>query len=367
MIRVHHRMIIIAGGFIVIAFALFYLLQSYGTVSDSPQKPLIGFSLQGKFASQGWNHRNYEGIEEAAKRAGLLLESREGVLAGSMEASQMIGAMERSGKKVLFLASADYTADMQAARQLGSKLIFAIPALEQVPDAQCIPYFVRLYQAEYLAGTLAGLRTKSGLVGYVASQPMPETVRGINAFTLGVRQSNPAARVLVFWVGSWDDANQERYAAERLIAVGADVLNSHQDQTNVQRVASAHDIDYFAYQDPLEDSSGHNIATVVCDWSVVYGRILQDFQQGRMQPRYWMGLPEKAVDLADFSPLVTEPQRQRLTEVKHSINSGHTIFSGEIRDRQGVLRCAADESISDNTLVTMDWFVEGVDFYEEKY
>ena len=54
MIRVHHRMIIIAGGFIVIAFALFYLLQSYGTVSDSPQKPLIGFSLQGKFASQGW-------------------------------------------------------------------------------------------------------------------------------------------------------------------------------------------------------------------------------------------------------------------------------------------------------------------------
>ena len=179
------------------------LLYNYGN-QERRSRPhtAMGLMLQGSFADKGWNHRNYEGAATAADELGVALDSRENIAAGSADSRQLIRTMEADGKKVMFLGSADYAEDMAAARREGSKMVFAIPALEQPPDSGCIPYFLRLYQGEYLSGVLAGMRTQSGKIGYVASMPIPETVRGINAFALGVRRVNPGAQVVVYWIGS---------------------------------------------------------------------------------------------------------------------------------------------------------------------
>ena len=115
----------------------------------------------------------------------------------------------------------------------------------------------------------------------------------------------------------------------------------------------------------MEDSDGHAIAVLVCDWSAVYRRIMQDYQQGQLQPLYWEGIQDGAINLTDFSGRVTEEEKQTVSKAKQEIREGFTIFSGELRDQQGVVRCAKDESLSDNTLIHMDWFVEGVRFYEK--
>ena len=64
-------------------------------------------------------------------------------------------------------------------------------------------YFGRMYQPRYLTGIVAGKMTKSNIIGYVAAHPIPEVIRGINAFTLGVRSVNPNAKVHVVWTQTW--------------------------------------------------------------------------------------------------------------------------------------------------------------------
>ncbi len=79
--------------------------------------------------------------------------------------------------------------------------------------------------------------TESNQIGYVAAYPIPEVIRGINAFTLGVRKANPEATVKVVWTNTWFDPQKERQAAEALLDAGADVIAQHQDTTGPQLAA----------------------------------------------------------------------------------------------------------------------------------
>lgn len=353
--------------FLVIVASL-AVLHSYSDKTQGPVKPAIAFFLQGGSTDIGWGHQHAVGIQAAADKLKMPLRITDRIPAGTSKCEQAIRETAAEGSKILFLGSADYAKDMTSAIENGSDLLFIIPDLEQSADAHCVPYFIRLYQGEYLAGLLAGMRTKSGHIGYVASMPLPETTRGINAFTLGVRQIRPDADVIVCWIGTWDDADKEIQAAEQLTSkAGVDVLNSHQDQANVQAFAAQHGVDYFGYLETRQPYSEHNLATVVCNWDMVYMKILQDFQQGHMKSIYWLGLADDAIGLKDYSPLLTESDKRRLEEYKWKITSGQTVFSGEIHDNQGKLRCAQDESISDDTLIRMNWYVEGVKFYEDIY
>jgi len=98
--------------------------------------------------------------------------------------------------------------------------------------------FGRMEQARYLSGLVAGAATTSNIVGYVAAFPIPEVVRGINAFTLGVRETNPEAEVRVVWTNTWFDPPKEKEAADALLAAGADVIAQHQDTTEPQKAAA---------------------------------------------------------------------------------------------------------------------------------
>ena len=365
--RLKQGHVLAAGCVVLFCIAvLLVLLEHYSNNGDTTKKMTIGVVLQGGFDEPGWNHRNYKGMQEAAGTLGLLLDAHENIKSNSEKAARIITQFEAEGHKMLFLSSADYAGDMQRARVQNSSLVFAIPTLDQPPDEHCIPYFVRLYQGEYLAGLLAGMHTTSGHIGYVASMQVPETVRCINAFVMGVRCRNPQADVTVYWIGSWDDEAGETLAAQRLIdKIGVDVINSHQDQPYVQRVAEQRGVDYFAYQDPIPGASSHNLAMLDCDWSIVYQEILQDYQQGQLRDLYWAGITEGAVDLIDYSSAVREDERRIIEQAKKDIGNGYTIFSGLIRDNQGRVRCAQDESISDAALTRLDWFVEGVKFYEQ--
>ena len=98
-------------------------------------------------------------------------------------------------------------------------------------------YFGRIYQARYLTGMVAGKQTQSNIIGYVAAFPIPEVVRGIDAFTLGVKAVNPKAIVKVIWSNTWYDPAKEKQAALTLIDAGADVITQHQDTVGPQLAA----------------------------------------------------------------------------------------------------------------------------------
>jgi len=71
---------------------------------------------------------------------------------------------------------------------------------------------------------MAGALTKSGIVGYVAAVPIPEVIRHINAFAIGVKEVNPKAIVKVKWLpsGKWVAVEEARAATRGLLREWAD-------------------------------------------------------------------------------------------------------------------------------------------------
>jgi len=81
-----------------------------------------------------------------------------------------------------------------------------------------------LQEPGYLAGMLAAGMSKSGIIGIVAAQPVPEVNRIVNAFQEGALEVNPAVKTKISYINSWFDPPAAKEAALAQLAQGADVL-----------------------------------------------------------------------------------------------------------------------------------------------
>jgi basic membrane lipoprotein Med (substrate-binding protein (PBP1-ABC) superfamily) len=86
-----------------------------------------------------------------------------------------------------------------------------------------------LQDPAYLAGMLAGGLTESGTIGVVAAMPIPEVNRIVNAFVLGIKETNPEATVKVSFINTFFDPAAAKQAAQAQISAGADVLFAERD------------------------------------------------------------------------------------------------------------------------------------------
>lgn len=78
--------------------------------------------------------------------------------------------------------------------------------------------------AAYLTGLIAGLMSKSNVVGAVGGYPIPEVNRLVGAYKQGVCEVNPKAKVLITYIGSWYDPPKSKEAGLAQIASGADFI-----------------------------------------------------------------------------------------------------------------------------------------------
>ncbi len=355
---------------LLLFLGIFGLLLSLYRVDDKAaraEQPSVGVVLHGGIDDAGWNRQHYVGIQKAADITGIKLYIVDGVTLNTSKGLEALRQLSQQGRDFVIASSASFDNEAHKMWEEGFHTYFAIPKLEEQAEG-CVPYFLRLYQAEYLAGILAGLQTSSHRIGYVAPMPKPEICRSINAFAIGAREVNPQAEICAVFVGAWDDPRQEWIAAARLRDLGVDILNSHQDGMTVQRYADAHGMEYISYLEPYlpngKRRSERSLATVFCHWDAVYETMFKDYLRGKLQKRYWMGIDVDAVDLGEFSPRVNAGVQAAIHRAKARIKGGSSIFSGEIRDNQGRLRCREGENLSDAALIHMDWYVEGVRFYE---
>ena len=95
------------------------------------------------------------------------------------------------------------------------------------------PTQARFYEGRYVQGQIAAEMSKTNVIGYIASFPIPEVVRGINAFMLGAQTVNPDMKVKgrKKWVYTWFDPPKEADAAKVLMDQGADIITQHTDST----------------------------------------------------------------------------------------------------------------------------------------
>lgn len=223
--------------------------------------------------------------------------------------------------------------------------------------------FGRMEQARYLSGLVAGAATKSNKIGYVAAFPIPEVVRGINAFTIGVREVNPEAEVSVVWTNTWFGPPQEKEAAEALLSAGADVITQHQDTTEPQKAAADAGALSIGYDADMSQVVGDTVLTSpVWNWGDKYIDITKQVMAGTYKTEsYYGGLAEGIVDIAPLSGRVSDDIKKLVDEKKQLIISGEwDVFCGPVTGANGKLIVAEGKCLTDPELLSMDYFVEGV-------
>jgi basic membrane protein A len=336
--------------------------------SEKKDTMTVGVILPGSKGEYGWNGVHAQAVEEACSELGVDVKIYENIKEYSGKCAQAVEEMADANIGIIILESYNYPEEIEDTITAHPEISFYCCS-EKKAMPNYAAYFARVYQARYLSGIVAGMTTKSNVIGYVAAMSNSEVNRGINAFALGVQRVNPDAKVEVKFTGTWDDEEKEKQSAYILKEkAGADVLAYHQNRPFVVEAAEEMGIDVIGYNMHKGDYSEHLLTSVVSDWSKIYREIIGEYMRKKQVsvPNYWIGVEDDAVGLDFYSDEVTEEIKNEVDKAKSEMESGYEVFSGVIYDNNGEQRCNEGEVISDDVLLQqMDWFAEGVEIYEE--
>jgi basic membrane protein A and related proteins len=339
------------------------LLLALGcTAAFAEQKELqVGFVYVSPVGNAGWSFAHDEARKEVEAMEGVTTSYVEAVREGP-DSERVILNMARKGYNVIFATSFGYMDPMLKVAGQFPDIIFMHCSGFKLADNMG-NYFGRMYQARYLSGMVAGAMTKSNILGYAAAFPIPEVIRGINAFALGAQAVNPKAQVRVVWTKTWYDPATEKEAAKSLLDVGADVIAQHQDSSAPQEAAQERGVYSIGYNSDMSAFAPKaHLTAPVWNWGPLYKEVIKDVQQGAWKSRaIWYGMKEGIVDLAPYGPMVPEDVRRRVDEKKKEIIDGtFHPFAGPIKDQKGEVKVPAGTIPKDEELLNMKYFVEGV-------
>ena len=168
----------------------------------------VGFIYVGPIGDLGWSYQHDLGRKEMEKALGDKVESTylENVPEGA-DAERSIEQLARTGHKLIFTTSFGF---MDATLKVANKYpnVFFEHATGFKRAKNMSTYAARFYEGRYIQGQIAGKMSKSGIVGYIVSFPIPEVISNINATMLGAQSVNPNIKFKIVWVNSWFRSGQ---------------------------------------------------------------------------------------------------------------------------------------------------------------
>jgi basic membrane protein A len=322
-----------------------------------------GFVFISPAGDGGWTFMHEKGRQEMeAAFPGLKSTFVEGVPEGP-DSSRVMNTFIRNGSKLIFATSFGYMDFVQEVAKRHPDVYF-MHCSGYKRGGNVGTYFGRMYQPRYLSGLVAGSMTESNVLGYVAAQPIPEVIRGINAFTLGVRHANPQAKVKVVWLFSWFDPGKEKEATKALIDAGADVIAMHADSGSTPQTAEEAGVYVVGYNNDMSHyAPTKHLTAPIWHWGKVYTYTVDKIVNGTWESEdIWWGLKEGLVELAPFGPAVPDSVKELVAAEEAKILAGTwDVFTGPIKDQKGEVRVPEGEVMSDGDMLSMSWFVEGVE------
>lgn len=353
----------------VLALLLVALLAVTLVVGCAPKAPepakekmKVGFVYIGPVGDGGWTYAHDQGRRYLEKELGVETIFKESV-PEDQESEKVMRDMIDQGCKVIFATSFGYMDHVEAVAKEYPDVTFLHCSGYKMGD-NFGNYFGRMYQARYLSGIVAGLKTKTDKIGYVAAFDIPEVVRGINAFTLGVRSVNPDAVVKVKWTNTWYDPAKEKDAAIALLDEGVDVIAQHQDTAGPQVAAEERGVFSIGYNSDMSKMAPKAYMTApVWNWGPYYVEQVKAVMDGTWKAEsYWGGMADGIVELAPLTDNAPAEAKEAVEKAKADILNGKLyIFEGPIKDQNGEVKVPAGTKMSDEEMLSMKWFVEGVE------
>lgn len=343
------------------AFFILAFVMIFSTAHAAEKELKVGFVYVGSIGDAGWSYAHNEGRKALEGMEGVTTSYVEAVAEGP-DSERVITNMARKKYDLIFATSFGYMDSMfKVAQKFPDVKFMHCSGFKTAPNMG--NYFGRMYQPRYLSGIIAGSMTKTNTLGYVAAFPIPEVIRGINAFTLGAQSVNPDVKVRVVWTKTWYDPATEKEAAKSLLDVNADVIAQHQDSPGPQEAAQEKGVYSIGYNtDMTAFAPKSHLVAPVWNWGPFYKEIVESVINGTWKSdSYWYGLEKGIVDLSPISDMVPKEVQELVLAKKSDIAAGKLKpFTGPVKDQSGEIKIPEGSSVSDKELLSMDWFVQGV-------
>ena len=322
--------------------------QSGSQTSNSDFK-VGAIYINKKSDTAGYTYAHHTGITKAMKELGMDPETQLVIVDQVPEDDTQVGAavdtLVGEGCSIIFGISFGYLNEMEVKAQEYPDVIFSHATGFKSNDTNYNNYFGRIYQARYLAGIAAGLKSLeigNNNIGYVSAYDTEyaETCSGINGFTLGVQAVNPNATVYVKELGTWtDEVNEYAFAEELIKSYGCGVIAQHCDSAQPQLAAEKAGQFGCGYNsDMTADAPAAHLTAPVWNWDVYYKLAIQtamecesadQFVEKMGGPAYYGGLNEGMVDVSPLSENCAAGTQDAIDQVKALIASGEwDVFSG---------------------------------------
>lgn len=328
-------------------------------------KTKVGFVYVGPVGDGGWTYEHDIGRKAVEKEYGDKVETvyQENVPEGA-DAERVITQMALSGADIIFTTSFGYMdpTNAVAAKFPDVKFEHATGYKREHPNVST--YSARFYEGRAVIGHIAGKMTKTNKIGYIASFPIPEVVRGINSAYLHAKKANPDVEMTIIWVYTWFDPAKEADAAQAMIDAGVDVIMQHTDSTAPQAAAEkAGNVYTFGQASDMgEYAPKPRISSIIDDWAPYYiARVGAVIDGTWEQVDTWDGIGPGMVAIGEITSEVPEDVKAEALALKDAIASGEThAFTGPINKQDGSSWLADGETADDGTLAGMNFYVEGI-------
>ena len=325
----------------------------------------VAFVYIGPVGDAGWTFAHDNGRKAVEAKFGDKVQTTfvENVPESAADAERVIRQLATDGNKLIFGTSFGYMEAMLKVAKEFPDVKFEHATGFKTADNMA-QYDVRTYEGAYLAGVVAGKMSKSGKLGVVASVPIPEVIRNIDAFTLGARSVNAKATTRVVWVNKWFDPGKEREAATTLIGQGVDVLMQNTDSAAVMQTAQEKGVFALGWDSDMTGFGPKaHLAASIINWGIYYTARVQAVLDGSWKNETtWFGLKENGIDLGGFNAELPADVKALVEERKKGIVDGSApIWKGPIKDNTGKEVVAKDVVADDGFLHGIKFYVEGVD------
>ncbi|WP_438445218.1 BMP family ABC transporter substrate-binding protein [Gorillibacterium sp. sgz5001074] len=330
----------------------------------SPQagigKPRVAFVYLGVPGDGGWTFEHDKGRLMMEKELGIKATFVENVPEGP-DAERVFTELAEKNDVVIG-TSFGYMDYMVNVAKKFPKVKF-LHATGYKTAANLATYMGREYQSAYLVGMAAGRMTKNNKLGYVGAYPIPEVIYTINAFTLGAQSVNPNAEVSVVWSNTWYDPATERQAAISLLDKGVDVLAAYQDSpASIQAAAERSVWGIGNDSDMSRFAPDFYISNPMWNWGPYYVKTVKAVMDGTWKSEsYWGPMKDGITDIAPFGKNVPQDVKDLVQKKKDEILGGSfEVFKGPISNQDGKEVVPAGQTMKDEDILNMTWFVKGI-------
>lgn len=357
------KIIFFAFFLLIIAIAGIYQIQNSKVDTDVTAKTTkVGVLINGIRFDHSYCQAHYEAIEAIRDELNLDVIYLENVAMNCY--GDIVKLIRDKGCKIIIGISYELGMDMMKAAEDYPDIYFLHASGVKYRN-NLSSFFGRMYQARYLSGIAAGMNTKTGELGYVAAFPISEVIRGINAFTLGVRSVRPDAVVYVRYCKSWQDDAPAGEACLKLLDLHSiDVVAMHTNSLQPHKEADARGIWSVGYN--FDNSAlfpNTYLTACIWKWDVYYRKAILNCLQGKFRGSHdLIDMNEGIVALSGLSGHAdpqTKSKVQAALEKLQTLESD--VFYGPVKDNTGVIRIKEGESMPDDEMFNhFYWYVEGV-------